>query len=202
MKSLLLRPTLSTYVKKACPGIAALRRILNLLSRFAHLYPYTIHLYNRTLITVPPLWDICGKQLKDKVQKIQNRVGRVITGASYDISLVDVLDNLKWKNLETRRSQIETTPTYKILSQWLICPPFESLSSRLNDTNINCNLNLIQHFQGQRLISSNVVLSIVVQQSGIIFLMRQRQPNHFPNFKASLPSAGSLWFINLYFSIF
>ena len=64
-----------------------------------------------------PLWDICGKQLKDKVQEIQNRVGRVITGASYDIRLVDVLDNLKWKNLETRRSQIKTTPTYKILSQ-------------------------------------------------------------------------------------
>ena len=57
------------------------------------------------------------KATEDKVQKIQNRAGRVITGASYDIRLVDVLDNLKWKNLETRRSQIKTTPTYKILSQ-------------------------------------------------------------------------------------
>ena len=57
------------------------------------------------------------KATEDKVQKIQNRAGRIITGASYDIRLVDVLDNLKWKNLETRRSQIETTPTYKILSQ-------------------------------------------------------------------------------------
>ena len=37
------------------------------------------------------LWDTCGKQLKDKLQKIQNRAGRVITGSSYDIRSVDVL---------------------------------------------------------------------------------------------------------------
>ena len=38
-----------------------------------------------------PLWDTCGKKLKDKLQKIQNRAGRVITGSSYDIRSVDVL---------------------------------------------------------------------------------------------------------------
>ena len=37
----------------------------------------------------------CGNQLKGYIAKIQNRAGRVITGASYDIRSVDVLDNLK-----------------------------------------------------------------------------------------------------------
>ena len=47
--------------------------------------------------------------------------------------------------------------------------------------------------QGQRLISSNVFLSIVkrecivVQCSGKIFLMRQKQRHRFPNLKANLP---------------
>ena len=50
-----------------------------------------------------PLWDTCGKQLKDKLQKIQNRAGRVITASSYDVWFADVLNNLKWKTLETRR---------------------------------------------------------------------------------------------------
>ena len=58
--------------KKACAGIGALRRIK----------PFVPHC---TLVTLyrsliqphfdycSPLWDTCGKQLKDKLQKIQNR---------------------------------------------------------------------------------------------------------------------------------
>ena len=41
--------------------------------------------------------------------------------------------------------------------------------------------------QGQRLISLNLFLSIVVQCSGIIFPMRQKQHRRFPNLKANLP---------------
>jgi hypothetical protein len=32
-----------------------------------------------------PLWDICGTQLHDKLQKFQNRAARIIAGASYEI---------------------------------------------------------------------------------------------------------------------
>ena len=62
------------------------------------------------------LWDICGKQLQDKLQKIQNRAGRVITGSSYDVRSVDVLNNLNWKTLETRRFHTKATLMYKILN--------------------------------------------------------------------------------------
>ena len=55
--------------KKACAGIEALRRIKPFSSPLKPLQPYTIHLYNLTLIRFPPLWDTRGKQLKDKLQK-------------------------------------------------------------------------------------------------------------------------------------
>lgn len=76
----------------------------------------------RSLIEEPyfdycsPLWDTCGKQLKDKLQKIQNRAGRVITGSSYDVRSTDVLNNLKWKTLETRRFHTKATLMYKIFN--------------------------------------------------------------------------------------
>ena len=38
--------------------------------------------------------------------------GRVIPGSSYDVRSVDVLDNLKWKNLETRRSRLKAILKY------------------------------------------------------------------------------------------
>ena len=77
-------------------------------------------------------------------------------------------------------------------------PPFEILPYKtLNDTDINYNLrnletDLALTSKAKDYISSNVVLSIVVHCSGIIFLMRQKQHNGFRNLNANLPSAGSL----------
>ena len=31
-----------------------------------------------------PLWGVCNKQLKDKLQKFQNRTARIIAGASFE----------------------------------------------------------------------------------------------------------------------
>ena len=71
-----------------------------------------------------PLWDTYGKQLKDKLQKIQNlRAGRVIIGSSYDVRSVDVLNNLNWKTLEARRFHIKATLMYKILNDLSAPPP-------------------------------------------------------------------------------
>ena len=47
-----------------------------------------------------PLCDICGKALKDKLQHIQSRQARAITGAKYDIRSTDIFPNLGWKTLE------------------------------------------------------------------------------------------------------
>ena len=46
------------------------------------------------------VWANCSQTLKNKVQRLQNRTARVITGDSYDIRSKD---KLGWKNLEERR---------------------------------------------------------------------------------------------------
>ena len=40
-----------------------------------------------------PLWDNCGKLLKDKLQRFQSRAARVLIGTSYDMRSADILDN-------------------------------------------------------------------------------------------------------------
>ena len=50
-----------------------------------------------------PLWDTCGKLLKDKLQRFQSRAARVLTGASYDIRSADLIDSLFWQTLDDRR---------------------------------------------------------------------------------------------------
>ena len=62
----------------------------NLVSRVPSNKCWGVLLDERSLIEpyfdyCSPLWDTCGKQLKDKLQKIQNRAGRIITGSSYHV---------------------------------------------------------------------------------------------------------------------
>ena len=63
-----------------------------------------------------PLWGVCNKQLKDKLQKFQNWVWRIIAGASYENRSADVLRSLAWDNLETRRRTTKSTLLYKVLN--------------------------------------------------------------------------------------
>ena len=58
------------------------------------------------------VWANCSQTLKNKVQRLQNRAARVITGDSCDIRSKDILNKLGWKNLEERRiSQTEAYVT-------------------------------------------------------------------------------------------
>ena len=41
-------------------------------------------------------------------------MGRVITGSSYDVRSADVLNNLKWKTLETRCLHTKATLMYAL----------------------------------------------------------------------------------------
>jgi hypothetical protein len=43
------------------------------------------------------VWGNCGESLKEKLQKLQNRAARVITGDTYDIRSKDILKKLNWK---------------------------------------------------------------------------------------------------------
>ena len=88
-----------------------------------------------------------GKLLKDKLQKLQNRAARVISGAEYDIrSADDVLDRLQWDTLQIRRASwvnCKGTPLYKILCGQF-SPCLRDSFIKLKDTDRNYNLRNIE----------------------------------------------------------
>ena len=63
-----------------------------------------------------PLWDNCGNTLKNRLQKFQNRPARVITGKSYGLPSVELLANLQWTSLETRRINSKFLFVYEIIN--------------------------------------------------------------------------------------
>ena len=48
------------------------------------------------------VWDNCNKDSKEKLQKLQNRAGRIITRSDYDIRSAEILEKLGWLTLEHR----------------------------------------------------------------------------------------------------
>ncbi len=58
----------------------------------------------------------CGIGLKDRLQKFQNRAARVISGATYDVRSVDLLESLGWKQIEPIRHYLKSVFMYKILN--------------------------------------------------------------------------------------
>ena len=86
-----------------------------------------------------PLWGICNKQLKDKLQKFQNRAVRVITGACYEARSADVLRSLAWENLDSRRYASKLTLMYKVLNNYT-GPNLREALIRRNDMQTNYEL--------------------------------------------------------------
>ena len=48
------------------------------------------------------VWDNCSDYLLNKLQKLQNRAARVITGRTYETRSKDVLKELNWQPLSER----------------------------------------------------------------------------------------------------
>ncbi len=100
---------------KVSAGIGAIRRIRPFVS------PATLKLIYNAIVQpyfdyCSPLWDNCGIGLRDRLQKFQNRAARVISGATYDVRSVDLIESLGWKNLELRRNYLKSVFMYKILN--------------------------------------------------------------------------------------
>jgi len=51
------------------------------------------------------VWGCMGKGLCDRLQRLQNRAGRIITFRDYNTRSVDILQDLGWDTLEQRRSK-------------------------------------------------------------------------------------------------
>ena len=99
---------ISHICKKASKGLGAMRRIRDYVpaETLKNLY---LTMVLPHLDYCAPVWDTCGKGLRERVQRIQNRAGRIITRSGYEIRSNDVLHSLSWDNLETRRFKQKVT---------------------------------------------------------------------------------------------
>ena len=104
---------LKRYLKKVGSGIAILRNAKKFIPRSSLQMNYNA-LIQPYFDYCSPLWDICGKHLLDKLQKIQNHAARIIAGLSYEIISADVLEALGWETLESRRQRMKSVFLYKI----------------------------------------------------------------------------------------
>ena len=59
------------------------------------------------------VWDDISDRLTDKLQKLQNRVARIITGANYLTPTTELLIRLGWSNLKKRRNKRKTLKMFK-----------------------------------------------------------------------------------------
>jgi hypothetical protein len=77
------------------------------------------------------VWDNCSKYLLEKLQKLQNRAARGITGKSYETRSSEILKNLGWQPLLDRRKDKRALFMYKIRNNEFP----ECLTSMFNTSN-------------------------------------------------------------------
>ena len=52
--------------------------------------------------------------MRNRLQTLQNRAARVVTSSSYDRRSVEIVDEIGWDNLETRRTRQLAAIMYKL----------------------------------------------------------------------------------------
>ena len=62
------------------------------------------------------VWECMGKSLCDRLQRLQNRAGRIITFSDYNTRSADILQDLRWDTLEQRRSKQFEISVFKSLN--------------------------------------------------------------------------------------
>ena len=90
------------------------------------------------------MWDTVGSFLATKLQKLNNRAGRVISELGYEIRSSEIRNHLGWSTLQERRTKHISTLMYKILHneapnnrKQLFHYVNESSNYELRDSNIN-----------------------------------------------------------------
>lgn len=90
--------------KKLSKAIGIMRRVKNIISN------ESLKLLYNTLVLphfdyCSLVWDNCPNKLKDRLQKLQNKAGRIMTGDSYDMSATNTRLKLGWKDLQSRMDE-------------------------------------------------------------------------------------------------
>ena len=98
---LLWNHQIQNTVTKASKGIGMMRRIKQFVPKST-----LVKIYNAIVLShfdyCSLVWDNCCDYLKNRLQKLQNRAARIITGKTYEVSSEDVLKELDWQPLNQR----------------------------------------------------------------------------------------------------
>ena len=105
---------IASVSKKMSSGLSIMRKIKPFvpISSLLTIYQSVVEPYFDYCGTV---WNGIGDNLADKLQKLQNRAARVITGADYLTPTKEILINkLGWSNLKERRNKQKALMMFKI----------------------------------------------------------------------------------------
>ena len=131
--------------------------------------------------------DSIGETQIKSLQKLQNRVARIITGASYLTRSNDVLDQLGWLNLAEQRQYQKTIMMFKIINgltpSYLSQDMFTRTSS-LSDYGLRSSRMNFELPKNR--IVSKIALHLRVQKFGTIFQMRLKEEKSLDTFKSKL----------------
>ena len=61
------------------------------------------------------LWGFSSKYKLSKVQRLQNRAARIITGDYVHVRGIDIVNNLKWMNVIQRRDYVVALYVFKCI---------------------------------------------------------------------------------------
>ena len=90
------------------------------------------------------VWGNCAKTLSDKLQKLQNRAVPVLSHSSSDADANQLLTELGWDNLETRRQKLKAEMVCKSLNG---LTPNELSSKLIPRGNVNAIKSLLEIHQ-------------------------------------------------------
>ena len=103
---------INAITKKVSSGIGSIKRISHCVPP-ATLFNIYHGLAQSRFDYCSVVWGNCTKTLPDKPQRLQNRAFRVLIHTSYDADANQLLKELGWDNLETRRQKLKAEMVYK-----------------------------------------------------------------------------------------
>ena len=106
---------IASVSKKVSSGISIMRKVKPFIpiSSLLNIYQSIVEPYFDYCSIV---WNGIGDNLADKLQKLQNRAARVITGADYLTPTNEILNKLGWSNLKERRNKQKALMMFKIVN--------------------------------------------------------------------------------------
>lgn len=117
--------TWSTYIDKLCKNVSRRLSLLSRVRRFIDIKTLNL-LYNALVLPkfdyCDVVWSNCNQTMSQKLQRLQNRAGRIITGTKLrEFSSAKIRKRLKWTELSARRDFHLSLFTFKCLND--LAPP-------------------------------------------------------------------------------